>query len=226
MRWIAAVGSSVATYLPIIAGLLQPMIWPLLYASPFLYHLLYWWWSPFEQYFGPQWFFLTSYVTGTQSTNQLAPVPIAVGPVLLAWGLGAIVKARIRRQGLITTGLYRYVRHPQHLGIAVLTFGLFMLNPLGIRLGDVVAWTLVVFAYVLLADSEERALQREFGEAYRRYQQLVPFMAPFIPTAYVGSARLLPACGWPRRLALMGMYALVLAATVWLLMLLPSYRTR
>ena len=53
-RWIVAVGSSIAAYLPIVAGIIEPMIWPLLIASPFLYHLLYWWWEPLAQYFFPQ----------------------------------------------------------------------------------------------------------------------------------------------------------------------------
>jgi hypothetical protein len=51
-KHIVAVCSSIAVYLPVVAGIIDPMIWPLLYASPFLYHLLYWWWDPIAQYFG------------------------------------------------------------------------------------------------------------------------------------------------------------------------------
>ena len=39
LRSILIVGSSIAAYLPIVAGIIEPMIWSLLLASPLLYHL-------------------------------------------------------------------------------------------------------------------------------------------------------------------------------------------
>jgi len=225
-RWIVAVGSSIATYLPIIAGIIEPMIWPLLVVSPLLYHLLYWWWSPIEQHFFPQWFFITSYISETYWVNQLAPIVIGVGVVILVMGMAQIMRAKARKTGLVTTGLYRYVRHPQHLGIAIMSFGLLMLNRYGIRIGDVIAWTLVVFVYVFLADSEEATLERKFGESYLGYKRRVPFMIPFLPSTYGRISKLLPNHGWGRRLALIGVYMVVLAVTIWLLAQVPSFHTR
>jgi len=225
-RWIVAGGSSIATYLPIIAGIIEPMIWPLLVVSPLLYHLLYWWWSPIEQYFFPQWYFFTSYISDTRWVNQLAPIVIGVGVIILVIGMAQIVKAKARKTGLVTTGLYRYVRHPQHFGIAIMSLGLLMLNSYGIRIGDVIAWTLVVFVYVFLADSEEASLEREFGESYLSYKRRVPYMIPFLPSTYGRVPKLLPNYGWRRKLALIGVYMVVLAITIWLLMLVPSFHTR
>ena len=151
---------------------------------------------------------------------------IGVGVILLLVGLAEIVRAKARKMGLVTTGLYRYVRHPQHLGIAIMSFGFLMLNRLGIRVGDVIAWTLVVFLYVLLADSEDAILEREFGEAYLNYKRKVPYMIPFIPSTYGRVPNLLLNHGWRRKLALVGVYILVLAVTAWLLTLVPTFHTR
>jgi len=225
-RWIGAVGSSIAIYLPIVAGIIEPMIWPLLVVSPLLYHLLYWWWDPIAEYFGPQWYFITSYISGTYWVKQLAPFVIGVGFILLVIGMAQIVRAKVRKTGLVTTGLYRYVRHPQHLGIAIISLGLLMLNSYGIRIGDVITWTLLVFVYVLLADSEEASLDKEFGESYLSYKRRVPYMIPFLPSTYGRVPRLLPNYGWRRKLALIGVYIVVLAITIWLLMLVPSFHTR
>jgi len=225
-RWIGAVGSSIAIYLPIIAGIMEPMIWPLLVVSPLLYHLLYWWWDPIAEYFGPQWYFITSYISNTDWVNQLAPIVLGVGFVILAIGLVQIVRAKARKTGLVTTGLYRYVRHPQHLGIAIMSFGLLMLNGYGIRIGDVIAWTLVVFVYIFLADSEEASLEREFGESYLSYKRRVPYLIPFLPSTHGRVPKLLPNYGWRRKLALTGVYIVVLAVTIWLLMLVPRFHTR
>lgn len=225
-RWIGAVGSSIAIYLPIIAGIIEPMIWPLLVASPLLYHFLYWWWNPIAEYFGPQWYFITSYISETRWVNQLAPVVIGVGVVILVIGMAQIVMAKARKTGLVTTGLYRYVRHPQHLGIAIMSFGLLMLNSYGIRIGDVIAWTLVVFVYVFLADSEEASLEREFGESYLSYKWRVPYMIPFLPSTYGRVPKILPNYGWKRKLALIGVYIVVFAGTIWLLMQVPRFHTK
>ncbi len=218
--------SSIATYLPVLAGIIEPMIWPLLISSPLLYHLLYWWWDPIAQYFSPQYYFITSYIQQTRWVNQLAPIVIGVGAIILLVGLIQIVYARTRKAGLVTTGLYRYVRHPQHLGIAIMSFGFLMLNEGGIRIGDVIAWTLVVFLYVLLGDSEEQSLEKEFGESYLNYKRKVPYLMPILPSTYGRLPKLLPKQGWKRKLALIGVYILVLAAITWLLTLVPTFHTR
>jgi len=85
---------------------------------------------------------------------------------------------------------------------------------------------LVVFVYVLLADNEEAALEREFGESYLNYKRRVPFMIPFLLSTYGRIPKLLPKQGWKRKLALIGIYILVLAVTTWLLTLVPSFHTK
>jgi len=225
-RRLLALASSAAAYLPILAGIIEPMIWPLLYASPLLYHMLYWWWEPLAQHLFPVWWLFTSYIHGTSWTRLLAPLVIGVGSVILLVGLAQMVRAAARGSGLVTSGLYRYVRHPQHLGIAILSFGLLMLNGYGIRVGDLYAWTLVVFIYVLLADSEEVYLEEEFGEAYLRYKRSVPYMLPLLPSAQGRIPKALASRGLKRKLALTTAYVLLLIVFTLLLRLVPIYHTR
>ncbi len=177
------------------------------------------------QHLFPVWWFFTSYVSGTRWVNQLAPFIVVVGAAILLAGLAQIVRAKARGLGLVTTGLYRYVRHPQHLGIAVMTLGLLMLNRCGIRVGDVYAWTLVVFIYALQADGEEAALEKEFGEAYWNYKRKVPYLIPFLPSIG-GVSKILPEHGWKRKLALTTVYLLAVLVLTWLLSLVPTFHTR
>jgi protein-S-isoprenylcysteine O-methyltransferase Ste14 len=225
-RRLLALASSAAAYLPILAGIIEPMIWPLLYASPLLYHMLYWWWEPMAQHLFPVWWLFTSYIHGTGWTRLLAPLVIGVGSVILLVGLAQMVRAASRGSGSVTSGLYRYVRHPQHLGIAILSFGLLMLNGYGIRVGDLYAWTLVVFIYALLADSEEEDLEEEFGEAYLRYKRSVPYILPLLPSTHGRIPKILPSRGLKRKLALTAAYVLVLIVFTLLLRLVPIYHTR
>ena len=225
-RRLLALASSAAAYLPILAGIIEPMIWPLLYASPLLYHTLYWWWEPLAQHLFPVWWLFTSYIHGTSWTRLLAPLVIGVGSVILLVGLAQMMRAAARGSGLVTSGLYRYVRHPQHLGIAMLSFGLLMLNGYGIRVGDLYAWTLVVFIYVLLADSEDVDLEEEFGEAYLRYKRSVPYMLPLLPSTHGRILKALPSRGLKRKLALTAAYVLLLIVFTLLLRLVPIYHTR
>ncbi len=224
--WIAAASSSAAVYMPIVAGIIEPMIWPLFYASPILYRLLYWWWSPFEQYLFPQWYYLTSYISDTRWASVVAPFVVAFGLVIFLAGLGQTVGAKAHKSGLVTGGLYGFVRHPQHLGIDILALGLLMLNAYGIRVGDLYAWTLVVFIYMLQADGEEAALEKEFGDGYLEYKRGVSFMIPLLPSFHGRVPSILPKRWSKRFLAFVGIYAVVLTVLTWIVSFVPVFHTR
>ncbi|MFX1250494.1 MAG: methyltransferase family protein, partial [Promethearchaeota archaeon] len=98
-----------------------------------------------------------------------------------------------KKEGLVTTGPYRWVRHPQYLIIIFLTMMLtiwsyFLLtHTLGIGfLGPsetIFLWFLQLFAYVILAKIEELYLSKEFGTSYEDYRKQVPFLIPFFRTS-------------------------------------------
>jgi protein-S-isoprenylcysteine O-methyltransferase Ste14 len=93
-----------------------------------------------------------------------------------------------RKNGLVTSGPYRFLRNPQYLGAV-----LFIINMTSRSyrevLGDVgwigptgtlLVWLGTLVAYILLALAEEIHLTREFGEAYRAYRNRTPFLIPFV----------------------------------------------
>ncbi len=106
--------------------------------------------------------------------------PEAVGTALSLLGLLLIAvgwRQIHRASGLVTTGLYRYMRHPQYTGILLFTFGWLVHWP---SLVTLVLWPLLVAAYVWLARQEERQAVEEFGAAYLKYAARTKRFIPFL----------------------------------------------
>jgi protein-S-isoprenylcysteine O-methyltransferase Ste14 len=73
----------------------------------------------------------------------------------------------------VTPLVYRYVRHPIQLGVLVMLWGT------GTMSADRLLMALCATGYVLVAlPLEERDLVEQYGEAYRRYRELVPRLLP------------------------------------------------
>ncbi len=106
----------------------------------------------------------------------VAQVLVAVGLAITIVGLGQIVRS-LKDKRLVSGGLYATIRHPQHLGIAIWTFGLALALS---RTVGYMAWYTVVYFYLLLALREERQLIGQLGEEYELYKKNTPFMIPFI----------------------------------------------
>jgi len=118
---------------------------------------------------------LTHFVFPVLTGGALGPVLVVVGLVLFCVGAGQIYMAKIRKSGLVTGGLYRFVRHPQY--IALTLFGLGILLTWG-RAVTFIAFFVMMFLYYYLARSEERTCVRLFGEAYERYRERTSFVFP------------------------------------------------
>lgn len=229
LRWFAAV-AVLTIYLPVLAGILWPMLWALFLISPTLYHLLYWWWDPLAMVFPQAKYFLSGYVqVGLWFASPLyllAPYVVALGAIIFSVGLAQIVVAKANKRGLVINGLYRVVRHPQHLGIVISAFGFIMWNHIGLRIGDIIAWTFLVFSYNLLAEREEEMLLVEYGDDYMKYKKQVPFLLPFQPSLHGRLPKILPSKGWRRRLILIGLYIVFLAILVIILSYIPTEHIR
>jgi protein-S-isoprenylcysteine O-methyltransferase Ste14 len=94
-----------------------------------------------------------------------------IGLLLIVLGWRQIHKA----EHLVTTGIYRFMRHPQYTGIFLFTLGWILHWPSVITL---VLWPILMAAYVWLARREEREIAEKFGEEYSRYARRTPRFFP------------------------------------------------
>ena len=78
---------------------------------------------------------------------------------------------------IVTGGIYRYVRHPQYLGLIVITIGLLIQWPTIITLA---MWPVLVVMYYRLAKKEEKEAMEAFGERYEAYKRQTPMFIPSI----------------------------------------------
>ncbi|MFQ5486529.1 MAG: methyltransferase family protein [Desulfobacterales bacterium] len=95
------------------------------------------------------------------------------GVALIAFGWKQIHAAK----GLATSGIYKYMRHPQYTGIFLFTLGWIMHWPSIITL---ILWPILIAAYVWLAKFEERMALEEFGEAYTEYAANTKRFVPMV----------------------------------------------
>jgi len=115
---------------------------------------------------------------------------IIVGLLILVYSTVYLITKR--KEGLVTSGPYRLVRHPQYVGIIILTLGLtswsvwILNNTFGIGFltpsQTIGVWFIELFAYILLAYIEEQYLSRNYGESFENYKRQVPFFIPFLKT--------------------------------------------
>jgi protein-S-isoprenylcysteine O-methyltransferase Ste14 len=73
-----------------------------------------------------------------------------------------------RAQGLVTTGLYKTIRHPQYTGFFLVMTGWLLQWETTLTL---IMYPFLLLMYFLLARSEEAQLKKEFGIEYESYCQ-------------------------------------------------------
>jgi protein-S-isoprenylcysteine O-methyltransferase Ste14 len=76
---------------------------------------------------------------------------------------------------LVTTGLYRHVRHPQYAGLFLITVGMLIQWPTIIT---AIMWPILMLMYYRLARREEKEMETQFGDQYATYRQRVPMFVP------------------------------------------------
>jgi protein-S-isoprenylcysteine O-methyltransferase Ste14 len=95
-----------------------------------------------------------------------------IGILLIIVGWRKIYK---NKEGLVTTGIYAYVRNPQYLGILLLTFGM---NIQWLTIFTLLLWPALVILYYRLAKEEAKELEEKFGKEYLKYKKNVPMFIP------------------------------------------------
>lgn len=104
------------------------------------------------------------------------------GFFLFTSGLYHLVKGKRDGIDIIQTGPYKFIRHPQNLGILLiaLLFALYIpgFNDLGIRIGEILSWTLFGFFLIIYSYFEEYKLNKKYPEEFRNYQIHTGFFIP------------------------------------------------
>ena len=101
-------------------------------------------------------------------------VAIGYGFLLLARAWPILLKAQ-RSGTLATTGPYARIRHPQYAGFLLIMVGFLLQWPTLITLA---MFPILAIMYVRLAQREERDVEAEFGDEWRRYAQRTPRFWP------------------------------------------------
>lgn len=119
------------------------------------------------------------YLTGTQMAMLVSMIiGYAIsfsGVTLLIAGWREVYLAN-KQKRLATGGPYVLVRHPQYTGIFLVLFGEGVVHwP---TIFSLAAFPVIVIAYALLAQKEERQMIEKFGDDYREYQQRIPMFLP------------------------------------------------
>jgi len=166
-------------YLPVLAGIITPMLWilPAWYVT--------WYGLGYLVPYSQNWSGLWDPIQNTMAVELLWVVSLGTflpGLALLLYGLKTMVRARLANRGLVTDGPYQWIRHPQHLGIILMLFLPTLLYGVGgkwyIRPGDFISLSVVSFFLLVVADIEEVGLMRRFGSEYADYCSRTPFIIP------------------------------------------------
>jgi len=92
-----------------------------------------------------------------------------------------IVSHSQRSRGLVSTGAFKYVRHPLYLGCILFYLGLALSTA---SLFSLVLWVAICIFYNYLANYEEKLLEARFGESYIIYQKHAGKWMPRKPFIY------------------------------------------
>lgn len=144
------------------------------------------------------------------------------GLVMFAIGFVQVYGAKLLLGGrAVTGGLYRWIRHPQYLAVAIMGIGVLLHWP---RFLVLVGYVTMLFLYYFLARHEEQRCLARFGASYQEYMERTGMFFP--RSWFVWLPRWLPERGAARAAALAGAYVLVVGGAVWLGLWLQSYSLR
>lgn len=189
MKRITAILLALLNVMPSVTVIINPLFFIMF--LPFgIYAILSWPWSilkyipdPFHRDESLYWL---TYAVKTDG-NFLLPSLFRWGIIdlsLLASGSAIFLTAFImwlinlkRGGGLLTYGIYKIVRHPQYLGVILLTLGLSIRS---LRPISLIAWVTLLFGYLILASLEEANLLKIYGGRYEEYSRRTAFLIPFL----------------------------------------------
>lgn len=104
--------------------------------------------------------------------HPLSNVFVFSGLIIIGIGWRGVHSANGR---LVTNGIYRFVRHPQYSGFALMIIGFLVQWPTIITL---IMAPILLIMYAKLSKKEEKLMVELFGESYIEYRKQVPRFIP------------------------------------------------
>lgn len=105
---------------------------------------------------------------------------IFIGAYVTLMGLCLVFAGWIqihKTKKLVTTGIYKYIRHPQYTGLFLVITG-WILHWLNLLM--LLMYPILLVIYYRLAKKEEKELIDEFGEKYKKYKENTKMFIPFV----------------------------------------------
>jgi protein-S-isoprenylcysteine O-methyltransferase Ste14 len=162
----------------------------------------------------PRTAWLTHFVFPVMTLGVFGLALSLIGLLVFFVGAGQIYVAKLRKSGLVSTGLYRVVRHPQYIALTLFSVGILL------TWGRAIAYVAMfgmMLLYYYLTKLEERRCIELFGEDYERYRERTSFIIPG-DRHLSGIAARLPWRGWPAGVRIAGatlLTAILCASSMW-----------
>lgn len=142
--------------------------------------------------------------------NIVGAVLAVIGFAGFVIGASQVYYHKLKRKGIVTGGIYNYIRHPQYASFILCSFGMVILWPRYIVLFMFIT---MLFAYYLLAKIEERECEEKFGQSYIEYKKKTGMFLPF-KLCSNKKISLLPNSKPGRIVAMLGIYCLALVVSI------------
>ena len=124
-------------------------------------------------------FFFTHMVVPPNAPLKVVRV---MGSILFVLGIAIFLICAIQvylnkflKRGAVLIGLYRWIRHPQYVALAIAGAGLAILWP---RFIVVILWLAMVLVYYALSKDEERRMVGQYPDAYGKYMERTGMFLP------------------------------------------------
>lgn len=129
--------------------------------------------NPFSHASGHLWLtFLGGGATMMAIIHLISNMLVFLGFVIMWKGWRLIHGAK---GGLVTSGPYAYVRHPQYSGLFLVMIGMLIQWPTIIT---VIMFPILIFVYYRLSKREENEMISMFGDEYKQYMEKTSMFIP------------------------------------------------
>jgi protein-S-isoprenylcysteine O-methyltransferase Ste14 len=128
-------------------------------------------------------YFISSYFGRIGFQNEfldyMSSSGMSVGLVITGLGLLFVIAGwryiYRSKEEIVIKGVYSYVRHPQYLGLILVTLGWLVHWP---TIPTAAMWPIIVIMYYRLARKEESEMEERFVDRYLLYKENVPMFIP------------------------------------------------